>query len=109
VIVGWFLTVAVVTKHPSITEHVNSQLRERKVLAGPQPPDPEPEIHSDGLVLDRDYYGGPYYFKGTKVRASFIDIGYKILIATSEQRISYDYDPYKRTWTPTPRTYINTP
>ena len=88
---------------------MNSHLRERGVFSGPRPPDPEPEIYANGLTLDRDYYNGPYYFKGTKVRAMLMDIGTQILVSTAQERISYDYGPYNRTWTASKRTYINKP
>lgn len=55
----------------TFTRHVNDQLRERGTLSGPQPPDPESEIEIAGHKLDRNYYGGPYYFAGTKVRAGW--------------------------------------
>lgn len=82
----------------TFTRHVNDQLRERGTLSGPQPPDPESEIEIAGHKLDRNYYGGPYYFAGTKVRAGWFEIGDECFIQVTEQRITYEYDPKSKTW-----------
>ena len=81
------------------TQHVNEQLPERVVLSGPYPPDPESERVIAGNLVERDYYGGPYYFKGTKVRAYWMELGEESILATTEQWISYDYHPASKTWT----------
>lgn len=81
-----------------ITKHVNDQLRERGTLSEPQPPDPESEIEIAGHKLDRNYYGGPYYFAGTKVRAGWMELGDECILGVTEQRISYEYDPKSKTW-----------